>query len=75
MYFYDFEKDLLDLRRDELVPNSQYEVGSRFFAYLHSRYKDFCGWLKNENLYAEDLSVWADNIKKYYKNENIFDEF
>ncbi len=75
MYFYDFEKDLLDLKRDELVPNSQYEVGSRFFAYLHSRYKDFCGWLKNENLYAEDLSVWADNIKKYYKNENIFDEF
>lgn len=81
MYLYDFEEKLLHLERDELVANSQYEVGSRFFSYLDHRYGDFCGWVKEYDLNAgngnewETLDGWKQAIKEYYNNPNVISEF
>ena len=81
MYLYDFEEKLLHLERDELVLNSQYEVGSRFFSYLHHRYGDFCGWMSEYDLYVgngqswESLDGWKQAIKEYYNNPNVISEF
>ena len=41
IYLYDFENYLLTIGRDELEPNSQYEIGAKMFAYLDYRYDDF----------------------------------
>lgn len=73
IYFYDFETYLLYLERDELVINSQYEVGSRFFAYLDYRYGDICGW-KTLSTNDNSTEAWISIVKKYYDNENIFEE-
>lgn len=75
MYFYDFEEDLLEIKRDDIVPNSEYEIGSRFFAYLHNRYFDFCSVLKYGELFTEDVSMFVYNLEKYYKNDNLIEEF
>lgn len=75
MYLYDFEDRILNLKQDELAPNSPYEAGGRFFAYLDHRYGDFCGWLKNESFAGVGLSEWKELLKDYYDNENLFNEF
>ena len=75
MYFYDFESKILNLKRDELSGNSQYEAGARFFAYLHHRYNDFCGWMTKTQFNTNDLKIWKSLIKGYYNNQNIFKEF
>ena len=81
MYLYDFEEKLLHLDRDELVGNSQYEVGSRFFSYLDHRYGDFCGWMNEYDLNVgssderETLDGWKEAIKEYYNNPEVISEF
>ena len=75
MYFYDFEDTILNLKQDEIAPNSPYETGARFFAYLHHRYGDFCSWMKDESFNTTDLEQWKTLLKAYYKNDKIFDEF
>ena len=75
LYLYDFEKDVMFWERDEVVPNSQYEAGARFFAYLHKRYKDFCGWLKYPEFEDLETQDFIDLLKHYYNNPNVFAEF
>ena len=74
MYFYDLETKLLKLERDELVANSQYEIGARFFSYLNYRYGDFCGWMKGTAYRVSSIEAWAPLIKNYYNNSNVLSE-
>ena len=74
IYFYDFENYLLNIGRDELVGNSQYEVGAKFFAYLDYRYGDFCSWMTSTTYKTNNLNTWKVNIKNYYNNSKLFDE-
>ena len=75
MYNYDFESVILNLKQDEIAGNSPYEAGARFFAYLHHRYGDFCGWMKDKSFKSSTLDEWKISLKKYYKNNKIFKQF
>jgi len=74
MYHYDFEDRLLNLNRDEIVYNSQYEVGARFFSYLNYKYGDFCGFMKDATNSVTNLDDWKTMIKSYYNND-LFKDF
>lgn len=75
MYFYDFEDKILNLNRDELTGNSQYEAGARFFAYLHHRFGDFCGWMEDERSKTSKLEEFTAFLKDYYGKQSLFDDF
>ena len=73
-YLYDVEDKLLKLARDEIKPNSQYEIGGRMFSYLHHRYGDFCSWMKGSTYRTGTIDTWITMIKSFYNNQNLFDE-
>ncbi|MBQ3047820.1 MAG: hypothetical protein IJD48_02270, partial [Clostridia bacterium] len=73
IYLYDFENYLLNIGRDELKPNSQYEIGAKLFAYLDYKYGDFCSWMTDNTYKTSNLTDWKTNIKSFYKDNNLFD--
>ena len=75
LYQYDFEEKVLVLERDEIIANSQYEAGGRFFAYLHHKFGDFSGWATDPRFNTKNLEAWKSFFKEYYKTESVFSDF
>lgn len=74
LYKYNFENEILGLKRDELVGNSQYETGARFFSYIHSKYGDFTGFLNNPGVNIKTLEEFKIYFKNYYGTD-VFSDF